>query len=126
MKQNIGLWIDHREAVIVTLNDDMEEIDHITSDLEDVVSDADAPHPSQQDRHGKRVDAQLNKYYEHLINIIHNAGSILIFGPGEAKYEFQKKLHNRGLSEHLSAIETTDSLTENQIVAKVKDHFLSN
>ena len=51
---------------------------------------------------------------------------MLIFGPGEAKYEFEKKLQRRGLNKHIVAIETTDSMTENQIVAKVKDYFLVN
>lgn len=126
MKSQIGLWIDHREAVIVTLSDSSEEIECVTSDVEETVSDADAPHASHQDRHGRRVKANLNKYYGKIITIIHNAGSMLIFGPGEAKYEFEKKLQRRGLNKHIVAIETTDSMTENQIVAKVKDYFLVN
>ena len=32
MKSQVGLWIDHREAVIVTLIEDMEEIKRITSE----------------------------------------------------------------------------------------------
>jgi stalled ribosome rescue protein Dom34 len=123
MKSQVGLWIDHRETVIVTLIDDIEEIERIVSNVEEFVSDADAPHSSKQDRHSKRVDAQLGKYYGKLINVIHNAGSILIFGPGEAKYEFQKKLQRRGLSEHIAAIETSDSMTEAQIIAKVRQYF---
>jgi stalled ribosome rescue protein Dom34 len=123
MKTQVGLWIDRREAVIVTLIDQTEEIEHITSDVEELVSDGDAPHVSQQDRHDKRVDAQLNKYYGKLINTMHNAGSILIFGPGEAKYEFQKKLERRGLSDHIVAIETTDSMTKAQVAEKVRQYF---
>ena len=125
MKSQVGLWIDHREAVIITLNDHAEEIDRITSSVKDAVSDADAPHASYQDRHDKRVKAHLSQYYGQLITMIHNASSILIFGPGEAKYELEKKLKRRGLNDLIAAIETTDSMTENQIVSKVKNHFLS-
>lgn len=125
MKSQIGLWIDHREAIIVTLMDQVEEMIRITSDVEEFVSDADAPHVSQQDRHDKRFDAHLSKYYGKLITIIHNAGSILIFGPGEAKNEFQKKLERRGLSKYVVAVETTDNMTEAQIVAKVREHFVN-
>ena len=31
MKKEIGLWIDHREVIIVTLTNRGEEIKHITS-----------------------------------------------------------------------------------------------
>ena len=62
---------------------------------------------------------------EKLITTIHEAGSILIFGPGEAKYEFEKKLQRRGLSNYIVAIETTDSMTERQIVAKVRQYFIN-
>ena len=34
MKKKIGLWIDHREAVIVALTDKGEQITHIKSDAE--------------------------------------------------------------------------------------------
>lgn len=124
MKSEVGLWIDYREAVIVTLINQEEVITRITSDVEVLVSDADAPHKSQQDRHKKRFDNELGKYYGKCINTIHNAGSILIFGPGEAKYEFHKNLDHQGFSEQIVAIETTDSMTESQIVAKVKGHFV--
>lgn len=125
MQSQVGLWLDHRETVIVTLIDDIEEIERIVSNVEEIVSDADAPHASKQDRHSKRVDAQLGKYYGKLINVIHNAGSILIFGPGEAKYEFEKKLQHRGFGDHISAIETSDSMTEAQIIAKVRQYFFN-
>ena len=125
MKSQVGLWIDHREAVIVTLIDGKEQIEYITSDVEDSVSDADAPHVSQQDRHNRRVKAHLSQYYGKLITTIHEAGSILIFGPGEAKHEFEKKLQRRGLGKRIVAIETTDSMTEAQVVAKVQQYFVN-
>lgn len=34
MKEKIGLWIDNREAVIVTLTDKSEQITRIKSDAE--------------------------------------------------------------------------------------------
>lgn len=125
MKSQVGLWIDHRGAVIVTLTDDTEQIERITSDVKDAVSNADAPHVSQQDRHNKRVKAHLTQYYGRLITAIRDAGAILIFGPGEAKYEFEKKLQRRGLGSKIVSTEATDNMTEPQIVAKVRQQFVS-
>jgi stalled ribosome rescue protein Dom34 len=124
MKSQVGLWIDHREAIIVTLIDQVEEMIRITSDVEEFVSDADAPHVSQQDRHDKRFDAHLRKYFGEVINAIRHADSIVIFGPGVAKFEFQKELESQGLAEQIVAVETTDNMTEAQIVAKVRQHFV--
>ena len=50
--------------------------------------------------------------------------SVLIFGPGEAKLQLKERLgRSKQLSEHVEEIETTDKLTDAQIVAKVKEHY---
>jgi hypothetical protein len=49
---------------------------------------------------------------------------LLILGPGEAKLQLQERLsHSKALSESIVGIETTDKLTDPQIVAKVKEHY---
>ena len=123
MKTEVGLWIDYREAVIVTCMNQREQIRRIPSHVEELVSDADVPHVSQQDRHDKRLDAHLSKYYGKVIGAIRHADSILIFGPGKAKGEIQTKLESQGLAEQIVAVETTDSMTTGQIAAKVREHI---
>lgn len=123
MKTEVGLWIDYREAVIVTCMNQIEQIRRIPSHVEELVDDADVPHVSQQDRHDKRLDAHLSKYYGKVIGAIRHADSIVIFGPGKAKGELQKKLENQGLAEQIVAVETTDSMTVAQITAKVREHI---
>jgi stalled ribosome rescue protein Dom34 len=123
MKTEVGLWIDYREAVIVTCMNQREQIRRIPSHIEELVSDADAPHVSQQDRHNKRLDAHLSRYYGQVIGVIRHADSIVIFGPGKAKGELQTKLESQGLAEQVVAVETTDSMTVDQITAKVREHF---
>jgi hypothetical protein len=50
--------------------------------------------------------------------------ALLVFGPGEAKLELKERLsRSKALTERSVEIETTDKLTEPQIVAKVKEHF---
>ena len=55
---------------------------------------------------------------------MHSAEAILIFGPGEAKGEFRKRLEKERPSQRTVTVETTDKLTEPQIVAKVRGYFL--
>jgi hypothetical protein len=50
--------------------------------------------------------------------------AVLIFGPGEAKLQLKERLsRSKALAERIVGIETTDKLTDPQIVAKVKEHY---
>jgi hypothetical protein len=59
-----------------------------------------------------------------VIACIRDADSILILGPGEAKGELQKQLEGQALGERIVGIETTDKMTDSQVAAKVRQHFL--
>jgi hypothetical protein len=127
MKKNIGLWIDHREAVIVELTDEGEQITRIKSDAEKQIrfaggSRKDGLQTTESVR-GKKLDTQLGKYFDDIIAHIRDAELIQIFGPGDAKNELAKRLEDEGLKERIVAIETMDKMTDNQIAAKVREHF---
>ena len=130
MKTEVGLWIDHRQAVIVTLIDQAEEIKQITSDIENLVRSSGASHGShddtteiRRDRQDRRFDSHLSKYYDEVTACLGDADSILIFGPGEAKTELQKHLEGQAFGEHIVAVETTDNMTDSQVAAKVRKYF---
>ena len=63
-------------------------------------------------------------YYDAVIACIRKAESILIFGPGEAKGELQKRLESNNLGERIVGIETVDKMTDRQIAAKVRQYFI--
>ena len=131
MKREVGLWIDHRGAVIVILTAAKDEIKHIASNMEKHTrfsGASQAPTPdghdnSTEDKRDRRFDDHLNKYYDAIIALLHDADSILIMGPGEAKGELQKRLAAHHGSKPVTAIETTDKLTDGQIAAEVRKHF---
>ena len=77
-----------------------------------------------QDHQDRRFIGHLDRYYDEVISAIHDAESILIFGPGEAKGELKKRIESKGLKGRTVAVETADEMTEPQIVAKVRQHFL--
>ncbi|MEP7290047.1 MAG: hypothetical protein ABI947_30230 [Chloroflexota bacterium] len=131
MTSQAGLWIDHRQAVIVLLEDKSETIKRIESDMEKHVrysgaSDtqaADGHNDAAEDIRDRRFDNHLNTYYDEVIAALHEVESILIMGPGEAKGELQKRLEGHEASRHVVAVETADKMTDGQIVAQVKHHF---
>jgi len=82
-----------------------------------------AQEDSAEDQRDKRFTGHLNKYYDHVISCIRDAESILIFGPGEAKAELEKRLESEALSGLVVGIETVDKMTDRQIAARVRQHF---
>jgi stalled ribosome rescue protein Dom34 len=124
MKRAVGIWIDHRKTVIVSVTDGGEETSMISSGMEKHVRySGAAQEDSAEDQRDTRFTGHLNKYYDHVISCIRDAESILIFGPGEAKVELQKRLENEALGGRVVGIETVDKMTDRQIAARVRQHF---
>ena len=126
MKSKIGLWIDHRKAVIVIVSDEGEETKQITSGMEKRVrfSSGASEDGSSEDVRDRQYGNQLNSYYDDVIACLRGAESIQIFGPGEAKGELETRLEKEGLKGRIIEIETVDKMTDRQIAAKVRQHFL--
>lgn len=134
MKKEVGLWLDHREAVIVILTDGGEEIKHIISDSGKHMRYSGSSHSktpqglkevTSEDQRDRKFGNELNKFYDEIIGSLRDADSIQIFGPGEAKGELEKRIEHEGLKGHILAIETMDKMTDRQISAKVREHFLT-
>ncbi|HEY9166626.1 MAG TPA: hypothetical protein VIS48_10735 [Candidatus Kryptonia bacterium] len=124
MKTNAGLWIDHRKAVIVILDEKGEETKRINSNMEKHVRFSGiAQENTEEDIRDRRFTNHLNKYYDEVIASVRNAKSILVFGPGEAKMEIKKRLENEKIKTQLVDIETVDKMTDNQIAAKIREYF---
>jgi len=132
MKTKVGLWIDHRKAIIFAITDEDEEITLIISNVEKQLRrSGDSPLKGHfescqvpaSDSRQKKLTNSLNIYYDAVIACIRDAESILIFGPGEAKDELKKRLKRNNQENLIVGIETVDKMTERQIVAKVRQHF---
>lgn len=132
MKKQIGLWIDHQKAILVILENDKQEVKRIQSNLERHVGfqqEADAKTAegpqfyTRETRMDRRFHDHLSKYYQQVISAVNGAERLLVFGNGEAKYEFEKQFkraHRRVPRLHL---ETADKMTERQLAAKVRKYF---
>lgn len=133
MKTTAGLWIDHREAIVMTLSDKGENTRRILSDVEKQHGRIDGkrsvtPFESQlviaDDVQQKEFTGHLNVFYDEVVASIHDAESILIFGPGEAKFELKKRLSKSKLDGRIVGIETVDKMTMPQIAAKIRNYFV--
>ena len=128
MKKQVGLWIDHRKAVIVVVTEEGEDVKEIASDMEKHVRFSGGPGTddgSAEDMRDRRFESHLNAYYDRVIAAVRGADSIQIFGPGEAKGELRRRLEREGLLGNVLALETVDKMTDRQIAAKVRERFPS-
>jgi stalled ribosome rescue protein Dom34 len=132
MKTTVGLWIDHRKAVIVTVSDKGEETRVIESKVEKQpgrfdgvrsTTSFEAQKSPADDSRERKFTGQLLTYYDEVVAAIREAESILLFGPGEAKGELKKHLEKEKLGGRIEAVETEDTMTDRQIAAKVRDYF---
>jgi len=133
MTTKVGLWIDHRKAIVVAVTEKGAATARITSKVEKQLrrsgdSPLKGPYDPQQvpadDSRLRAMTGQLNTYYDAVIAAVRAAESILIFGPGEAKGELKERLEKHHLAGRIVGFETVDKMTDRQIAAKVRRHFL--
>ena len=125
MHKRVGLWIDRKKAVIVSIADNIEAKRTITSDMENYVlySTIVPGDGSPENIRDRRFWNHLGEYYDKIIAHIRDATEIQIFGPEIAKYELQKHLEREGLSQYIVSMEDADKLTDLQIATKVQKRF---
>ena len=141
MKKYAGVWLDHREAYVVSLtkdqpalNSDQEMIERIESNVEDRVRlsggsrTRKTPYGPQEisvdSKAEDRFKLHIRQYYKQIMLRLRDADRILIFGPGEAKIELKKEIaKSKDLADRIKKIETADKMTKRQIAAKVKTFF---
>lgn len=132
MKKEVGLWLDHREAVLVTLENGTETTQEVRSNMEKRVrfsssmrsnDHTDTLGSAAEDIRDRSYKAHLDQYYGRLLSFIGDADAILIIGPGEAKVELESLLEHHGLRERVVGIESADKMTNRQIAARVRTFF---
>jgi hypothetical protein len=129
---SVGVWIDHREAVIVSASGQTRPATHLSSNVEKQLRRTGSSPPDERyesqlvpadDSRERRHAGLLARFYDEVIACLGSAESSLIFGPGEAKRELKKRLelsHNGG---RVLCVEVADRMTERQIVSRVRTHF---
>ena len=132
MKREAGVWIDHRQGVIVTFSGQTEVTKRIVSNMEKHVRYSGATHPKDEteshndaaeDIRDRRFDNHLSTFYDEVIAGLRDADSILILGPGAAKVELQTRLEDQEPSGRIVGIEAADKMTDGQIAAQVRQYY---
>jgi hypothetical protein len=132
MATKAGVWIDHKQAVVVLITDSGREIKKIAFDIGQPVRRAGKSRTKNtytpndfvaENTLERKVEADRKSYYDDVIACIRGADSLLILGPGEAKGEFSKRIRAKKVRGVVVELETADKMTDRQLAAKVSEHF---
>jgi hypothetical protein len=133
MKKQTGIWLDSSKAIVVTLSGTEENVKEIQSDIENRIhhdSEGDQGtfmgqhHLSQERKFDERKRHQIENYVKRIIESIRNDDELCVFGPSEIKLRLKSMIEeDKQISTRLKSVETSDKMTLNQVIAKVKDFY---
>lgn len=131
MATKIGLWMDERQALIVSVTNMSAKITKVKSAVKDeffavnaVAGDSEARlDPAAVHRNKIKIKEALEPYYDGIIDNIWDAREMFIFGTGEAKYELKKRLEKSDLARRIVVIEDTDKMDDYQIIDKMSQYY---
>ena len=136
LQMKVGVWLDKKQAIIVTLYNGETSLNTILSNIEDFHIHGGSgtrlkggPQDVVQDsKYLEREKHQLKKYFDDIILQIKEANAIVLFGPAETCIKFNKQLinHHKDLSKKVKGVVKIDSMTKPQVKAWVKAFFKEN
>lgn len=132
MEKKIGLWIDSEKAHVVTFKNSSWNLATITSDIEHFNihggSRSATPYGPQDVASDKKIlerkKHQQKAFFEKLYQYIEKAEELIIYGPGDIKDKMTKQISDLPtFRDTVMTTETADSITDNQLIALVRNHF---
>ncbi|HBC86461.1 MAG TPA: hypothetical protein DCZ94_05860 [Lentisphaeria bacterium] len=124
MAQQVGIWLDRSNAIVVSIVNGVAKTDTIDSDIAETRHPLSSTKghctiiPESHIRH--RRDEFVKRFYRRIIQSIRNAETIFIFGPGAAKKELISEIGRiKGLRSRVIDMETTDKMAPRQAELKV-------
>ena len=133
MHEKCGIWISHKEALIVKLGSDSYSIDRIESQAErrhkstgGVRGKLPYAHRSAmsgaRDEENRRND--WKRHYQSIFKALPQDAEILVMGPGPAKSGFVAYLREHaGPTLGILGVQPAAHMTQGQLVERVKNAF---
>jgi len=135
MKQT-GIWLDKDKAIIVTIESEEETFQIVSSNIEhyNIHGGSGTPQKGgpqdvvQDSKYLEREKQQFKQYFKDITTKINDSDALVLFGPAGTNEKFREELHknHKLLSTKIKGTRKTDSMTDNQVKAWVRDFFASN
>jgi len=124
-KKRVGVWMDHFRAFLFSVPEGGKKDAYA---LKESIETTEPEHGRQSEHTIHNAEQQLRqKHFRSIATHIGAFDEILLFGPGTAQEELRNQLsddvHFRGKR---VAVESAGHITQNQMVAKVREYFEAN
>lgn len=117
----IAVWIDHNSAHLMELKSEPFEVKTIESNFDKNT----ITHHGEKSMHNKEQHL-MEQYYKKLVKVIRKYYSVMLFGPTDAKSELFNIIKTDNLLNNVQVeVVQTDTMTENQVNAFVRNYFTS-
>lgn len=131
--RKLGIWIDQKEANLITLTKKSVQSKIIYSEIETRIREEGEKKQYGRfgdqymvDEKGKenRIKEYTNKFLQKIIKELAVADEIILFGPAQMKFKLEKIItEDPLLALKLKATKTSGNMTHNQKLAYVRDFY---
>jgi len=118
----VGLWLDHKKAVVIKSNSNQETKEVVHSKLS----------PSNKAKHLTRVAPKkheekrehiITQFYGEVFKTLTGADRVFLMGPGIAKKEFGLFLKQKDFQGKVVEVTNADKMTDRQVAAQTRNFF---
>lgn len=125
-KKRVGVWMDHFQAFLFSVPAGGKKNAYALQESIETTEPEDHERQSEHTIHNAEQKLRM-KHFRSIATHIGAFDEILLFGPGTAQEELRNQLsedvHFRGKR---VAVESAGHITQNQMVAKVREYFEAN
>ena len=131
-----GVWIDQREANIISIKDGAIVSKTIYSDIETRIRIEGEKKQFGRfgdqylvDEKGKdnRINEFTQKYLVRVLKELSKANEIILFGPAQTKLKLDKLISELPeMAAKIKDVKTSDNMTHNQKLAYVREYYKNN
>lgn len=124
MKKNkqIGIWMDHSNAILMELSNDIILEKTVVSELTQEEKDL-SLNKNENFLHSKEKHFQTS-YFKKIGDAIRNYQEVILFGPTDAKNELLNLLKEDHMFENIKIeIKNTDKMSANKMHEFVREYF---
>ena len=135
MKKQTGIWIDSSKAIVISLKEGKETVHEIESEIENSVhhnhegdkgSFMGSRHINNEKKFAERKKHQVDNFLDKVIDDVKGSDELFVMGPAEIKVKLRSKIEaNHLIAPKLKGVETSERITLNQCVEKVKNFYKS-
>ena len=132
MKNLLGIWLDLKQADIISLKNDTERVWTIPSEVDTATPKGGSYSRPKWGIHDtinektflNRKKQQLREYFQVIADACKDYEYIYIFGPADTKIHLQEYLKTKSdFNPSIVAVDSADQMTPRQKIARVKEIY---